>query len=57
MAQTIGVLGASLGPLPLGVAYDLFGGYEGALWLFALQPVVCAGAILLMRPPRLEEVP
>jgi MFS family permease len=57
MAQTIGVLGASLGPLPLGVAYDLFGSYEGALWLFALQPVVCAGAIFLMRPPRLEEAP
>jgi MFS family permease len=54
MAQTIGVVGASLGPLPLGAAYDLFGSYEGALWLFALQPVVCAGAILLMRPPRLE---
>jgi MFS family permease len=57
VAQTIGVVGASLGPLPLGVAYDLFGSYAGALWLFALQPVACAGAILLMRPPRLEQAP
>jgi MFS family permease len=57
MAQTIGVVGASLGPLPLGVAYDLFGSYGGALWLFALQPVACAGAILLMHPPKLEGSP
>jgi MFS family permease len=57
IAQTIGVVGASLGPLPLGAAYDLFATYEGALWLFALQPVACAGAILLMRPPRLEGAP
>jgi MFS family permease len=53
-AQTIGVIGASLGPLPFGVAFDLFGSYAGALWLFALQPVLCAAAILVMRPPRLD---
>jgi MFS family permease len=53
-AQTIIVVGASLGPLPFGAAFDLFGSYVGALWLFALQPVLCAAAILLMRPPRLD---
>jgi MFS family permease len=53
-AQTIGVTGASLGPLPFGAAFDLFGSYAGALWLFALQPVLCAAAILLMRPPKLD---
>jgi MFS family permease len=53
-AQTIGVIGASLGPLPFGAAFDLFGNYAGALWLFALQPVLCATAILLMRPPRVD---
>ena len=56
-AQTIGVIGASLGPLPFGAAFDLFGSYAGALWLFAFQPVLCAVAILLMRPPRLETPP
>jgi hypothetical protein len=40
--------------LPFGAAYDLFGSYLGALWLFALQPALCACLILLMRPPRLE---
>jgi cyanate permease len=53
-AQTIAVIGASLGPLPFGAAFDLFGSYVGALWLFAFQPVLCAVAILLMRPPRLD---
>ena len=39
-AQTIGVVGASIGPLPFGAAFDLFGDYVGAL--------------LLMKLPRLE---
>jgi MFS family permease len=52
-AQTIGIIGASLGPLPFGAAFDLFGSYTGALLVFALQPVLCAAAILLMPLPRL----
>jgi cyanate permease len=52
-AQTIGILGASVGPLPFGAAFDLFGSYTGALLVFALQPVLCALAILLMPLPRL----
>jgi MFS family permease len=54
-AQTIGVVGASVGPIPLGAAYDLFGSYTGALLLLSVLPVLCAIAILLMRPPRLED--
>jgi MFS family permease len=54
-AQTIGVVGASIGPVPLGAAFDLFGSYQGALLLLAVLPVLCALAILLMRPPRLED--
>lgn len=54
-AQTIGVIGASVGPLPLGAAYDLFGSYTGALLILAVLPVACAVAILFMQPPRLEE--
>jgi len=56
-AQTIGVVGASVGPIPLGAAFDLFGSYQGALLLLAVLPVLCALAILLMRPPRLEDYP
>jgi MFS family permease len=52
-AQTIAVVGASLGPLPLGAAFDLYGEYTGALLTLAGLPVLCSIAILLMRPPQL----
>jgi cyanate permease len=54
-AQTIGVVGASLGPLPLGAAFDLYGTYTGALLALAGLPVLCSIAILLMREPPLGE--
>jgi cyanate permease len=47
-------VGASIGPLPLGVAFDLYGTYTTALLVLAVLPVLCSVAILLMRPPRLE---
>jgi len=53
-AQTIGVVGASIGPLPLGIAYDLFGSYNGALVLFALQPLLFAVLVLLVKAPDLK---
>jgi MFS family permease len=53
-AQTIGVVGASIGPLPLGIAFDLFGTYSGALLLLAGLPVVCATLVLFMKPPKLR---
>jgi MFS family permease len=53
-AQTIMVVGASIGPLPLGAAFDLYGEYSGALITLAGLPVLCSVAILLMRPPRLD---
>jgi len=52
-AQTIAVVGASIGPLPLGAAFDLYGAYTGALLTLAGLPVLCSIAILLMRPPQL----
>lgn len=56
-AQTIGVIGASIGPLPFGAAFDLYGNYVGVLLASSVLPVVCAGAILLMKLPRLEPPP
>jgi MFS family permease len=53
-AQTVGVVGASMGPLPLGLAFDLFGSYTGTLYLLAALPVVCAFMLLFLRPPDLE---
>lgn len=52
-AQTIGVVGASIGPLPLGFAFDSFGSYTGVLYLLAVLPVVCAFLLLFLRAPNL----
>lgn len=49
--QMITVIGASLGPLPFGVAYDLTGSYTETLLLFALLPLILAiVAWLFLRP-------
>lgn len=42
--QMIAVIGASLGPLPFGLVYDLFGSYNHALLGAALLPLACAMA-------------
>lgn len=51
--QMIGVIGASLGPLPLGFAFDAFGDYDGALQLLALIPLGCAVLALFLVAPDL----
>jgi MFS family permease len=51
--QMIGVIGASLGALPLGIAYDMVGAYDGALRLLALLPLICAGLALFLVAPKL----
>lgn len=51
IGQASGVIGASLGPLPLGVAFDMYGAYTDALHLLAVPPVACAIlALFLVRP-------
>jgi MFS family permease len=52
--QTIGVVGASVGPLPLGIAFDQFGSYDGALRLLALLPLACAVLALFLKAPDLS---
>jgi MFS family permease len=52
--QTIGVVGASIGPLPLGIAFDQFGSYDGALRLLALLPLACAALALFLKAPDLS---
>lgn len=51
VGQTIGVIGASLGPLPPGISFDYFGSYNGALYLSAVLPAVCAVAALFLSRP------
>lgn len=50
--QMIGVVGASLGPLPVGLAFDLAGSAELTLRLLAIYPVLAAViALLFLRTP------
>jgi MFS family permease len=49
--QMIGVIGASIGPLPLGIAFDLIGSYQEILVLLAIYPLICAVAALFLRTP------
>ena len=53
-AATIMVVGASIGPLPFGAAYDATGSYQTALLTLAVLPALCAIAVLLMHPPDLR---
>lgn len=45
------VIGSALGPLPFGVAYDLFGGYREITLLMMLLPAAGAVAVLTARRP------
>ncbi|OGK79886.1 MAG: hypothetical protein A2X50_07485 [Candidatus Rokubacteria bacterium GWF2_70_14] len=49
--QMIGVVGASLGPLPVGLAFDLLGSATATLRLLALLPLGCAVAAMFLRTP------
>ena len=50
-ANTIGILGAALGPIPFGVAFDLLDGYHGAILVQAILPVILAVVMIKSGPP------
>ncbi len=51
VGQMVGVVGASLGPLPPAIALDLLGDYDLTLCVLAVIPVVCAVFALFLRRP------
>jgi MFS family permease len=53
-AMTVTVLGSALGPLPFGLAYDYFGGYEEILVMSIILPVLGMAAALLAKKPEKE---
>ena len=55
IGQMIGVVGASLGPLPLAMSLDYLGNYDPALRVLAVFPAICAIAALFLKPPALED--
>lgn len=50
-AFTVGITGAAVGPLPFGIAYDVFGGYHEAVLGLSLLPVIFGAAVFFTRPP------
>ncbi|MCM3575536.1 MFS transporter [Mesobacillus subterraneus] len=50
-AMTVTVLGSALGPLPFGLAYDYFAGYEEILLMSIILPVLGMAAALLAKKP------
>ena len=54
IGQMIGVVGASIGPLPLGVANDWLGGYDPMLLGMATVPAAWAVVALFLREPKAD---
>ena len=50
-AMTVTVLGSALGPLPFGLAYDYFGGYDEILLMSIILPILGITASLLAKKP------
>lgn len=57
IAQTTMIIGSALGPLPFGVAYDLFGGYEEIMLIMMIFPVLGMIAAFISPPPKQNTTP
>ncbi len=55
VAQTLGVIGASLGGLPLGFAFDAVGNYHKLLVILSILPLLCAILALTLKEPDLSK--
>jgi MFS family permease len=51
-SMTVMVIGSAMGPLPFGVAFDMFGGYSQIILLMMAFPVFGIVAALLATPPK-----
>lgn len=51
MATTAMVIGSALGPLPFGVAFDMFNGYKEILIIMMIFPVIASFASIISPPP------
>lgn len=49
--QMIAVVGASLGPLPIGLAFDFIGSATSTLWMLAAFPTFCAVLAFGLKTP------
>lgn len=52
IATTTMVIGSAFGPLPFGIAYDVFGGYTEILLIILIFPILGTLAAFLSPPPK-----
>ena len=52
IGQMVGIIGASIGALPLAIAIDRLGEFDLTLQLLAILPVIAAVLALFLRHPR-----
>ncbi|MBM7553934.1 putative MFS family arabinose efflux permease [Thalassobacillus pellis] len=55
VAQTVMVLGSAFGPLPFGLFYDYFGGYQEILWVMMMLPLTAVVLSLLSPKPQYND--
>jgi cyanate permease len=51
----IGVIGASIGPIPLGIAFDLLGDYKLTLFCLAMIPLLVGVLVQFLKDPKLVD--
>lgn len=51
VAYTIIIIGASVGPLPFAIAFDLLGGYHEVVLMLSVLPLVFGIAVAFVKPP------
>lgn len=54
IASLITIGGSALGPMPMGIARDVFGSYTRTLTVLAILPLLLAGVVLFVQPPSKE---
>jgi cyanate permease len=52
---SVGIVGAALGPIPFGLAYDFLGGYNVAIAALLVLPIMATVAVLRSPPPLTDE--
>jgi MFS family permease len=54
IAMAVMVIGSAFGPLPFGVSYDFFGGYQEVILIMIVFPVLGAIAALMAKKPTVK---
>lgn len=55
VAMSAMVIGSALGPLPFGIAFDLFGGYTEILLISVILPILASIAMFISPAPTIED--